>query len=185
VVFTNDVEATLASIAALVNTLPELSDSGEDELETREQLDGWVRGHGYTGSRSHDDEELDGARRLRPRLHALWLTESEEEDVEIVNAMLRDGSALPQLVRHEPYSWHIHATSGAEPLARRIMVEAAMAWTEVIRQDERDRLRICLADDCESVLVDLSRNRSKRYCDTGNCGNRANVQAYRRRRAGG
>ena len=29
----------------------------------------------------------------------------------------------------------------------------------------------------------FSRNGSKRYCDTGNCGNRMNVNAYRARRA--
>ena len=44
------------------------------------------------------------------------------------------------------------------------------------------RLRLCAADDCTDVLVDLSRNKSKRYCDTGNCGNRTNVAAYRARK---
>jgi predicted RNA-binding Zn ribbon-like protein len=33
------------------------------------------------------------------------------------------------------------------------------------------------------VLVDLSKNRSRRFCDSG-CGNRTNVAAYRARRAG-
>jgi predicted RNA-binding Zn ribbon-like protein len=31
------------------------------------------------------------------------------------------------------------------------------------------------------VLVDLSRNRSKRYCDSRTCGNRLHVAAYRER----
>ena len=31
------------------------------------------------------------------------------------------------------------------------------------------------------VLVDLSKNRSRRFCDTGNCGNRQHVAAYRER----
>jgi predicted RNA-binding Zn ribbon-like protein len=62
-------------------------------------------------------------------------------------------------------------------------VEVAMAVLDVIRADEMGRLRHCAADDCSAVLVDLSRNRSKRYCDVGNCGNRMNVNAYRARRA--
>jgi hypothetical protein len=33
------------------------------------------------------------------------------------------------------------------------------------------------------VVVDLSRNRSKRFCEAG-CGNRAAVAAYRARQAG-
>jgi hypothetical protein len=34
------------------------------------------------------------------------------------------------------------------------------------------------------VLVDLSRNRSRRFCDVNGCANRAHVAAYRARRAG-
>src|SRR3712207_8170320 len=44
------------------------------------------------------------------------------------------------------------------------------------------RSQLCAADDCNAVFVDLSRNRSKRYCDVGNCGNRMNVNAYRKDR---
>ena len=57
-----------------------------------------------------------------------------------------------------------------------------MGFLDLIREDQLDRLRTCAADDCDDVLVDLSKNRSKRYCDTGNCGNRANVAAYRARK---
>ena len=57
-----------------------------------------------------------------------------------------------------------------------------MGFLDLIRDDELDRLSTCAADDCDDVLVDLSKNRSKRYCATGNCGNRANVAAYRARK---
>jgi hypothetical protein len=61
-------------------------------------------------------------------------------------------------------------------------VEAAMAFVDVIRGKELDRLRICAADDCQDVLVDLSKNRSRRFCG-GSCANRTNVAAYRARKA--
>ena len=64
----------------------------------------------------------------------------------------------------------------------RTAVEAAMAFADVIRTQQLERLRLCAADDCDNVHVDLSKNRSKRFCDTGNCGNRANVAAYRARK---
>jgi len=54
----------------------------------------------------------------------------------------------------------------------------------MIRSGELDRLRICAAADCDAVLVDLTRNRSRIYCDTGNCGNRQHVAAYRARQRG-
>ena len=62
-------------------------------------------------------------------------------------------------------------------------VEAAMALVDVIRSGERDRLRSCAASNCAAVLLDLSKNRSKLYCDTGNCANREHVRAYRQRKS--
>ena len=59
-----------------------------------------------------------------------------------------------------------------------------MGFLDLIRTDNLGRLRTCAGDDCDDVLVDLSRNSSRRYCATGNCGNRANVAAYRARRRG-
>ena len=47
---------------------------------------------------------------------------------------------------------------------------------------EFGRLARCAADRCDDVLVDLSKNRSRRFCDTS-CANRTNVAAYRARRA--
>src|SRR5919112_2002242 len=78
--------------------------------------------------------------------------------------------------------WHLHVTRPDAPLADRIGAEAAMGFLDLVRSDDLGRLRFCAADDCSDVLVDLSRNKSKRYCDTGNCGNRTNVAAYRARR---
>jgi predicted RNA-binding Zn ribbon-like protein len=64
--------------------------------------------------------------------------------------------------------------------------EAAMALVDVLRGQDLHRLRLCAASGCDAVLVDLSRNSSKRFCDTGNCANRTHVAAHRaRRRAGG
>jgi predicted RNA-binding Zn ribbon-like protein len=62
-------------------------------------------------------------------------------------------------------------------------VEAAMAFTDVIRTRQLGRLRLCAAADCRNVHVDLSKNRSRRFCSTA-CANRTNVAAYRTRLAG-
>lgn len=61
--------------------------------------------------------------------------------------------------------------------------EFAMALADLIRVGELRRLKICAAPDCEAVVVDLSRNRSRMFCETGDCGNRQHVAAYRERRA--
>lgn len=179
--FSPDIRASLIATAALVNTLPRLSRSRSDELATPEQLAVFLVRHPFSGIRTRLSDEHDSVRSARTPLHELWLSEDETDLVSQINLLLRDGGALPQLVRHDDFGWHVHAASDGFGLAERILVEGALAWTEVVRADEQRRMRQCAGADCEAVLVDLSRNRTKLYCDSGNCGNRAHVAAYRRR----
>lgn len=183
-VFIHDTRRALQAVVDLVNTHPDTSSEGLDGLATTDDLDAFLGRNVYTGRIRRDASELQELRDIRPRLLALWRADREGA-VPLVNAMLRDGEALPRLVIHDDYDWHVHATSDDAPLATRIMVETAMAFIDVIRADEYGRIRVCSADDCTSVYVDYSKNGSKRYCDTGNCGNRMNVNAYRQRKARG
>ncbi|SFN94703.1 CGNR zinc finger domain-containing protein [Mycetocola miduiensis] len=181
--FAHDTEVSLATTAALLNTLPGASHSGTDELSTPEQLVAFLDRFEFTGSRTGDATELAEMRALRPRLRELW-TRGEEGVVHLVNDLLREANALPQLVKHDAWDWHLHATPASAPVALRAQVEVAMAMVDLIRAQELSRLHECAAEDCSAVVVDLSRNRSRRYCDVGNCGNRANVAAYRQRLRG-
>ena len=112
------------------------------------------------------------------------LDPDEEQAVRLVNALLADTRAAPWLTRHpEMPEWHLHLASVDDPLAQRMGAEMAMALADLIRAGELRRLKTCAAPDCQAVLIDLSRNRSRMFCDTGNCGNRQHVAAYRERRA--
>lgn len=174
--FAHDTEVSLASTVALINTA-----GPPDALSSPEQFEEFVTQWEWTGSRAHDEAELAQVRLLRERLHQIWLAD-EEAIVTEVNALLRDCRALPQLVRHGEWDWHLHATRDDQPLADRMAVEAAMALVDVIRSGEIERMAVCDAEDCENVLIDLSRNRSRRYCDAG-CTNRMAAAAYRARRS--
>ena len=136
----------------------------------------------YTGRRDGDDAELAAVRALRPALREL-LTSDRDRAVELVNEMLAEAGALPQLVRHDRWDWHLHAVEPEAPLATRIIVETAMAMVDVIRADELSRLGVCADEGCEGIVLDLSRNRSRRFCSTA-CGNRNAVAAYRARHSG-
>jgi predicted RNA-binding Zn ribbon-like protein len=94
--------------------------------------------------------------------------------------MLAEAGALPQLVRHDEWDWHLHAVQPDRPLATRVAVETAMAMIDVIRGRQLSRLGTCAADGCAGVVVDLSRNRSRRFC-SATCGNREAAAAYRSR----
>jgi predicted RNA-binding Zn ribbon-like protein len=173
-VLAHDTELALLSAAALVNTA-----HGGERLATVADLDAFLHEWGWTGGRRRGAGELDSVRRLRPRLEQLWYV-GEDAAVEMVNQMLRDADALPQLVKHDGWDYHLHATAANAPLADRMAVEAAMALTDVIRTRQLSRLRVCAAEDCGDVLVDLSKNQSRRFC-TAQCANRVNVAAFRAR----
>lgn len=177
--FTHDTDIALQYAANLINTRP--TASKPDELSSvaalLAQMDGW----GWTGAQPSTHAELETVRRVRGRLREYWDADTDEA-VRITNELLRDGRANPQLVNHEPLGWHIHSTPDDAPLATRMAVDTAMAMIDVIRADELERLKVCAADDCDDVFVDLSRNRSRKFCD-GTCGNNANVAAYRARQA--
>ena len=173
--FAHDTEVALTAAAALVNT-----GRGTEQLPDLAALDQFVAAWGWTGERTHDQAELDAVRRLRPRLERLWEM-GEDGAAEFVNTLLREANALPQLVKHGGWDYHLHATPPDAPLADRMAVEAAMAFADVIRSRQLERLRRCAADDCGNVHVDLSKNRSRRFCGTP-CANRTNVAAYRTRR---
>ena len=177
--FAPDVEASLEFAAIMANTDPAASRSGRDELSTVAELDWLIATCNFSGRHDRDETELHEVVATRARLRALW-TLSRDEMVAEINTILREAQALPQLTRHDDIDWHIHATLPDAPLAERIQVEIALALGDVIRADARDRLRVCEATECEGVLVDLSRNGSKRFCSV-RCGNRMNMIAYRER----
>jgi predicted RNA-binding Zn ribbon-like protein len=177
VLFAHDTEVALTAAAALVNT----GRDGTEQLPDLAALDRFVAAWRWTGERAHDQAELDAVRRLRPRLERLWEM-NEDDAASLVNTLLREARALPQLVKHDGWDYHLHATPSEAPLADRMAVEAAMAFTDVIRSRQLDRLRLCAAGDCNNVHIDLSKNRSRRFCGTS-CANRTNVAAYRTRQA--
>ena len=173
--FTHDTVCTLRAAVALVNSAVE-----PDTLTTPAELDAFYAAHSYTGSRTHDEAELEAVRALRAPLRALR-TADRDTAAATVNAMLAQRRALPQLVRHDHWDYHLHAIAPGAPLADRIAVETAMAMIDVIRAGELGRLSVCADDTCGGLVLDLSRNRSRRYCSAA-CGNRIAVAAYRSRR---
>src|SRR3954463_9934305 len=172
--FAYDTEASLRAAVALVNSAIE-----PDTLTEIEQLDAWYDEHGFTGRHDSDAAELAALRALRDVLREL-LTAQRDDAAERVNVLLAEAQAVPQLRRHDGLDWHIHAVPADAPLARRVAVEAAMAMIDVIRADELSRLAVCADQRCDGLVLDLSRNRSRRFCST-TCANRNAVAAYRAR----
>ena len=172
--FAHDTELSLRVAVSLVNSAED-----PDTLTDVSQLDAFYDEHGFTGRHDSNAAELKAVRELRPVLRRL-LTAERDDAAEHVNALLADAQAVPQLRRHDGLDWHIHAVPADAPLDRRIAVETAMAMVDVIRADELSRLAVCADQRCDGLVLDLSRNRSRRFCSTA-CANRNAVAAYRAR----
>ncbi|WP_062379875.1 CGNR zinc finger domain-containing protein [Demequina pelophila] len=173
--FASDTVEALESGVFLAN-----SELEPDTLETFEDLTEFYARFEFSG-RPPGEGDLERVRAIRTPLRRLF-SATRDEAVPLVNAILAEQHALPRLVRHDGRDWHIHGTSDDAPLHARILVETAMAMIDVIRADEMTRLDRCAMDDCEGVVLDMSRNRSRKYCSP-TCTNRAAVHAYRARQA--
>jgi predicted RNA-binding Zn ribbon-like protein len=103
--------------------------------------------------------------------------------IEMLNALLAQTGAVPQIVAHDGRGPHIHVSQPTAPIADRMAAHLAMGLAELVVAGQSGRLRSCASPSCRDVFVDLSRNRSRRYCDSRTCGNRQHVAAYRARRS--
>ena len=185
VTFPHDTEQALGTLVRLVNTLPEPG-SQVDGLSTLEDLEKLVHEREFSAVHDLGPDDLDEVRALRELFSPVFTTSSDAEAATMINAIIARGKSTPKLTNHDGHPWHIHYSRDEASLACRITVECGIALAHVISAGERERLRRCEAPDCDAALIDLSRNRSKRYCDARTCGNRLHVAAYReRQRAAG
>jgi predicted RNA-binding Zn ribbon-like protein len=177
----HDSIVALGAAVALVNT--DDRPAGVDSMATVDELARWLDDQRISGAREGTEAELRGVRRLRERLREVFDAAAGGDRDRVVadlNRLISDAGALPHMVEHDGEPLHLHFTPPDAPVHHRLGAEMAVALARVVCESGLDRLRVCGSPDCESVLVDLSRNRSRRYCDT-QCANRQHVAAYRAR----
>jgi predicted RNA-binding Zn ribbon-like protein len=179
VIFSHDTEHSLLCLVDLVNTSPSRSDS--EGLPNRDALCEFVRRHEVSEVDDVTDADVEAVRRIRTRLGEVFEASDPKAAAELLNALLSTAPSTPRLTDHDGHNWHVHYFQPGARVADHLAVDGSMALAQVVAAGELDRLRICEAPDCTQVLVDLSRNRSKRYCDARTCGNRLHVAAYRER----
>ncbi len=176
--FSHDVEHALACVVDLVNSAGGTSPG----LEDLDDLQRFVVRHDISEVGRLTAEDLQAVRSLATGLRPVFHCTGDAQAARLVNALISGARVTPRLTDHDGYDLHLHYFSPGASLAEHLAVDCGMALAQVIAAGERERLRECEAPDCDQVLVDLSRNRSKRYCDARTCGNRLHVAAYRERR---
>ncbi|RKS67749.1 putative stress-induced transcription regulator [Actinomadura pelletieri DSM 43383] len=178
-IFTHDTEHALAVVVDLINT--GAAASGTEELDDLPGLRAFVDRNTFSDVGDLTAADLDRVLDLRDRFHAVFRSGDVPSAVQRINDIVGEVRTTPHLTDHDGYNWHVHFFAPGAPLGEHLAADCGMALAYVIAAGELDRLRTCEAPDCSRVLVDLSRNRCRRYCDSRTCGNRMHVAAYRAR----
>jgi CGNR zinc finger/Putative stress-induced transcription regulator len=180
--FGADLLEALTACAELINTGRSSDGEGLRDVADVQAFGDRYAFHG-TGAGPKDVPRLRAHRRRLDAIAASCESGDDEAAAGILNALLAETGAVPQIVAHDGRGPHIHVSRPAAPLADRIAAHLAMGLAELVVSGESERVRSCASPSCREIFVDLSRNRSRRYCDGRTCGNRLHVAAYRARRS--
>ncbi|MET0554298.1 MAG: CGNR zinc finger domain-containing protein [Vicinamibacteria bacterium] len=98
-------------------------------------------------------------------------------EAEVLGARARQRLA----VRGRALRWQLPSDERAldRPLAA-----VALSADEYFTSGDLSRLHVCPGDDCGWLFEDTTRNRSRQWCDMGDCGNLAKVRRFRSKAAG-
>lgn len=105
----------------------------------------------------------------------------EKEDLAAFNKYLSKIMALSRLEPTESgFEWHISGNKDSLDWMLNPIIRSAFM---LLTSDELNRVKMC-ADEggCGWLFVDSSKNRSRRWCDMSDCGNRAKTKRYYHRK---
>lgn len=106
---------------------------------------------------------------------------SDWERADRLNVLLSECAAYPRLSDHAGTGWHLHYRDPHVPLGRVVAALVTVGTALHLAGRGMHRLGRCAADDCDEVIVDVSRNGRQRYCSP-TCSNRDAVRRHRARR---
>lgn len=157
----------------------------EDRLGNDEWLERFLRGTVWRGQVLPSSYERDRLRTLRTLLRRMV-------DDLLAGGVLAssDTEALNRLMANAPVLRRLELDGGAWSLLLApprgsiddVLGEIAAAFATMLAEGLSDRVKVCENPDCGWVILDTSRNRSRRWCDSAECGNLMKVRRFRQRR---
>lgn len=172
----------------------------QERLQTYGDLLEWARAGGLISAAAARD--LEAAARVNPRAAAEVLEQARglREDLhEVFDALGSERApdparlaavnrAIGAALAHaevapagQGFAWR---WSGAEGDLQAPLWPVARAAGELLTSGGYRRMKECASDSCGWLFLDLSKNRSRRWCDMKGCGNRSKVRRHRSRRSG-
>ncbi len=161
---------------------------GSGRHEDRIGNDGWLAGFlartSWRGEELPSSGERERLRRLRGLLRCmvdelLSGRPPADRDISTLNGLMGRAPVRRRLERRDA-GWTLALAAPEGDLAD-VLGEIAASFADMLVRGEGDRVKVCENPDCGWVMVDSSRNRSRRWCDGAECGNVMKVRRYRRR----
>jgi predicted RNA-binding Zn ribbon-like protein len=130
---------------------------------------------------------LDDARTLREAIYRIFSARGQDlpppaSDVDELNRALADAGRHRRVARGER-GWEWTWERGEEALGWLIWPIAQSA-AELLTEADPARIKECGSDNCNWLFYDVSKNRSRRWCEMKECGNRAKQRRHRSRTSG-
>jgi len=127
---------------------------------------------------------LDRAIILRETLYRIFSTVANHHllrlaDITTLNTELSKAMAQMRLVpMADSRSWNYTFKDNALDRILWLVVRSA---ADLLTSDKLDRICECSEENCGWLFLDMSRNRSRRWCDMKDCGNRAKARRHYQR----
>jgi predicted RNA-binding Zn ribbon-like protein len=182
-----------------VNTVgSRLADHPREYLSSYEDLLGWARQAGLLAPEESEGlfsqaaldpegawETLSRALALREAIHRVIsrAIAGESQDESDLSALNRELSISLSHLRVMPadgaygWGWDQGGDEGGTPLDRPLWPVAQSA-AELLTSERLRRVKVCDGDGCGWTFLDESRNNSRRWCDSRDCGNRERVRRH-------
>lgn len=158
----------------LVNTVSWRRDPArrEDRLSTPERLSEWVVLVGAGTERLEISEAvLEAVKDFRETLYRVLV--SEPQDATPLRKPLLAAYRHAELAPSLPLRWTVPLTDGAA-----LPHLLALSAEELLRSGDLERIRECEGPGCGWIFTDHTRNRSRRWCSSSDCGNRARAKRH-------
>ena len=128
---------------------------------------------------------LDQAIHLRETIYRIFTAighgrSPAEADLDDLNGALSE--ALPHLRVVQDGAEFAWEWGGGAQTLERMLWPVTRSAADLLTSDELSRVGECHGEGCGWLFLDLSRNRSRRWCDMGDCGNRAKAKRHYHRK---
>lgn len=104
---------------------------------------------------------------------------SNPSDITTLNAEL--ANAMTQTRLQQTVDSHKWSYAFKDKTLDQMLWSAVRSAADLLTSDKLDRIRRCSEEKCGWLFLDMSRNRSRKWCDMKDCGNRTKARRHYKR----